>query len=73
MRFSCELRTQISDYFSTQVGPPALMCFLVYVFAGLQSGREAVCCAGFCLASLVASTFCRGLRLSLDSYSVNIC
>lgn len=49
------------DAILLRVGPPALMCLLVYLLAGLQPGREAVCCLGFCLASFVASTFCLAL------------
>lgn len=51
----------VVDALLLRVGPPALMCFIVYMLAGLQPGREAVCCLGFCLASLVGSTFCLAL------------
>lgn len=51
----------VMDAILLRVGPPALMCCIVYLLAGLQPGREAVCCLGFCLASFVASTFCLAL------------
>jgi len=44
-----------------RVGPPALMCMIVYFLASMHPGREVVCCLGFCLASFVASTFCLAL------------
>lgn len=34
---------------------------MTYQLAGLQSGREAVCCLGFCLASITSSAFCLAL------------
>ncbi|CAE7547485.1 atrA [Symbiodinium necroappetens] len=51
----------VVDAILLRVGPPALMCILVYLLAGMHPGREAVCCLGFCLASFVSSTFCLAL------------
>lgn len=49
------------DWILLRVGPPALMCLVTYQLAGLQAGREAVCCLGFCLASITSSAFCLAL------------
>eukprot|EP00439_Symbiodinium_sp_Y106_P086225 s228_g31.t4 len=51
----------VVDAILLRVGPPALMCIIVYLLASMHPGREAVCCLGFCLASFVSSTFCLAL------------
>mmetsp|Transcript_81398 Transcript_81398/g.143694 ORF Transcript_81398/g.143694 Transcript_81398/m.143694 type:complete len:1646 (-) Transcript_81398:190-5127(-) len=55
------LAKMMVDSLLLRFGPPVLMCLVMYQLVGLVPGREAVCCLGFCLASLASSAFCMAM------------